>query len=197
MKKQNLIGARFGKWLVISDAPSSKSRHTMWRCRCECGCESFVHSVHLKSGASRGCFNCGVVKHGGSGSPEHESWSSMKLRCLNKNHIAYHRYGGRGIDICDRWNDFAEFLKDMGSRPAGCSLDRIDNNKGYYPDNCKWSSKREQANNTMQNVNVEYKGSKYTISELSDFLGINYRTLYSRLQRGTQLDATVRAKKPL
>lgn len=121
----------------------------------------------------------------------------MKLRCLNKNHIAYHRYGGRGIDICDRWNDFAEFLKDMGSRPAGCSLDRIDNNKGYYPDNCKWSSKREQANNTMQNVNVEYKGSKYTISELSDFLGINYRTLYSRLQRGTQLDAPVRAKKPL
>jgi len=186
------IGDRFGLWTVVDLGPKKKRHHT-YLCKCECGGIRHVYRDHLVYGKSSGCLKCKTVKHGMYGTPEYKSWIAMRHRCSNPNHIAFHRYGGRGISVCSRWDSFENFLADMGKKPIGCSLDRIDNNKGYSPENCRWASHREQSNNTKQNRLVSYGGANYTISQLSEKLGINYNTLYSRIQRGTELDRPAHA----
>ena len=117
--------------------------------------------------------------------PEYNSWRAMRSRCLFKSHEAYDRYGGAGITICDRWkNSFENFKADMGDRPEGTTLNRIDNTKGYFPENCTWSSYEEQANNRKNNVYLELDGEKKTISQWSRELGIPKSTIQNRLLRG-------------
>lgn len=108
----------------------------------------------------------------------------MKQRCYNRAYTQYKDYGMRGIKVCDRWlgpEGFTNFLKDMGARPDGCSLDRIDNNGGYSPENCKWSTRTEQANNTRSNHLLEYNGEKHTISEWSRIKSFPPFLLYNRI----------------
>ena len=130
------------------------------------------------------------VKHGhcpknGKASPEYNSWYSMKARCYNKNHQAYHRYGGAGIEVCPAWrNEFSAFLKDMGPRPAGTTLERIDNSKGYEPGNCHWATDVEQNNNKSTNVKITANGQTMTIAQWARHLGVGVSTLRSRLNRG-------------
>ncbi len=119
----------------------------------------------------------------------------MHARCKNKNHIHYSRYGGKGIKICEEWESFDAFYKDMGDRPPGMTIDRIDGDKGYFKENCRWATSKQQANNTSWNRHVEYKGVKYTVSELSDYLGMNYQTLRSRINNGIDIDAPLRKAK--
>lgn len=90
--------------------------------------------------------------HGCYGTRTYSSWQAMRYRCSNPNNRNYKRYGGRGITVCDRWNDFVNFLADMGERPEGTSIDRINNDKGYYPDNCQWATPKQQANNRRNNI---------------------------------------------
>lgn len=117
--------------------------------------------------------------------PEYNSWRSMRARCLFKSHEAYKNYGGRGIKICDRWvNSFDNFLEDMGPRPEGKTLDRIDVNKGYYKENCKWSNPLEQSNNRRNNVFLDFDGESKTISQWSRDLQIPTSTIINRLSRG-------------
>lgn len=121
--------------------------------------------------------------HGMSKSSAYGSWENMRARCLNPNSPAYQLYGGRGVTICDRWSDFAAFLADMGDRPAGATLDRIDVDGNYEPDNCRWATPRQQALNTRRNVRWTHGGETLTISEWADRLGVNKTTLRMRVSR--------------
>jgi hypothetical protein len=113
----------------------------------------------------------------------------MRLRVLNPNHEAYGRYGGRGVSICARWENFLNFLEDMGPRPEGKTLDRHPDKDGNYePTNCRWATPKEQQNNLSSNRLVEYAGEVFTVSDLARKLGIKYETMYSRLTKGMPLD---------
>jgi len=164
MKFIDLIGKRFGKLTPIKYIGKNKYGKSLLLCKCNCGNEKIIVGSSLKSGHTKSCGclikeNRGVLKHGhakrGKESITHRSWSDMLQRCNNPNYKRYQDYGGRGITVCDRWlpenNGFINFLKDMGERPKGKSLDRIENNKGYYPKNCKWSTPKEQCNNKRNN----------------------------------------------
>jgi hypothetical protein len=110
---------------------------------------------------------------------EYISWVGMRQRCLYHGHIEFHRYGGRGITICEQWrSSFESFFRDMGPRPLGCSLERIDNAGNYEPGNCRWATQSEQMNNTASNILVEYAGQSMTLMQLATQLGIDYHRLY-------------------
>lgn len=124
-----------------------------------------------------------MTTHRMSGSSEYTAWSELKKRCLNKKCKNYSGYGGRGITVCDRWkNSFESFYKDMGPKPSPKhSIDRIDNNKGYFPENCRWATLAEQAKNTRRNIYIFYKNERKTLDEWAKIVGIKCETLRSRL----------------
>lgn len=126
--------------------------------------------------------------------PEYLPWTAMKQRCSNPNYYGFERYGGRGITVCDRWfESFKDFLADMGPRPPGTSLDRIDNNRNYEPGNCRWATPKQQSNNCHNNrPRVEYQGKSYTISELAELSGIRHTTLNERLKNGWLIEKAVK-----
>ena len=116
--------------------------------------------------------------HGGrKRSPTYTSWQTMKDRV--RRDPLY-----KELEVCDRWQTFSNFLEDMGERPEGMTLDRIDNTKGYYKENCRWATQKQQTNNMRTNVVLEYKGEKHTMTEWSELLGLNLRTMYTRHNRG-------------
>jgi hypothetical protein len=112
----------------------------------------------------------------------------MRQRCGNPRHPAWDDYGGRGIKVCDRWDRFENFLADMGERPAGTSLERIDNSRGYEPGNCRWATRTDQNRNTRASHNLTYDGQERSIAEWSEVTGIPYRTIMSRLRYGWSAD---------
>lgn len=123
--------------------------------------------------------------HGMRNTPEYQIWFDMKRRCNDPRIKRYKDYGGRGISVCDSWMTFSNFIKDMGKRPSEKhSLDRIDNNKNYSPDNCRWATTKEQALNSRRNVFLTHNGISLTIYEWAEKLGLKYTTLYSRYKRG-------------
>jgi hypothetical protein len=152
--KIDLTGKVFGRLTVVGDSGKrTNNRQILWECICVCEERTLVCTYNLRSGRVFGC-GCqrNAVRHGharaGEVSKTHHSWTAMKQRCLNSKCPGYADYGGRGITICDRWiESFESFLSDMGEKPEGKSLDRIDNDGNYNPSNCKWSTPVEQASN--------------------------------------------------
>lgn len=150
-----MVSMRFGKWIVVSEAPKQEGRRSkFYLCRCDCGTEKVHRSDTLTRGGSTACKPCGLVKsnnakfkHGMSKSPTYVIWQGMHNRCKNKAHTRYHCYGGRGIKVDKRWDSFQNFLKDMGECPPGLQIDRINNNGNYCPENCHWVTPKENANN--------------------------------------------------
>jgi len=166
-----------------------------WWCQCSCGSEPIeVVGSSLVNGHTKscGCYNRErlVESHTIHGeadkTPEYSAWQRMRNRCLNKKSKRYKDYGERGIKICDRWlESFENFLEDMGRRPTkDHSLDRIDNNSNYGPNNCKWSTRTEQNRNRRNTQRLTYKGETKTIAEWSEEFGIKYDTLHGRIEKG-------------
>ena len=154
----DLTGQRFGR-LTVLDISHRLNRRIIWRCICDCGKETRTATIaDLRSGNTRscGCLSREIssrvnLKHGhtsgGKWSPTFRSWADMRTRCFNPNIKKFKNHGGRGITICDRWDDFQNFLSDMGERPSGLTLDRIDNDGNYEPGNCRWATWSQQNKN--------------------------------------------------
>lgn len=188
---KNLIGQRFGRLVVTAKAGLDKNRYVLWQCQCDCGKEKIARSGHLLRGsiASCGCKRRQVLlesrtTHGKYLTPEYRTWGAMLARCCNKNLKHYQRYGGRGIQVCERWHEFKNFLADMGNRPsAQHSLDRIDSNGNYEPSNCRWATPKEQSRNVHTNRLIEFNGKTQCLSAWAEELGIHYSTLQGRIRR--------------
>ena len=115
---------------------------------------------------------------------EYKTWSTMIQRCTNPKNKKYKDYGGRGIAVCIRWREYDNFIADMGKKPQGNTIERIDNNRNYQLSNCKWATRKEQQNNKRDNRIIEYKGTTKTLSQWGDHLGIKSNTILTRLRRG-------------
>jgi hypothetical protein len=187
----DLTGRKFGDWTIIRLSHFDKFRQARWQCRCVCGAERPVTAATLLRGASTGC-GCSADKrfsertktHGMTDKTEHRIWKMMKSRCSNQNYTDYKNYGGRGITVCDEWNNsFEQFYADMGPRPSmKHTLDRIDNSKGYSPDNCKWSTRSEQNRNHRRNRLLTYGAETMNVIDWARKLGITQQALQFRLK---------------
>lgn len=196
MKFLDLTGKVFSRLTAIRRVENhSGYGQARWLFLCECGRskELFGYSVVHGKVKSCGCLKTETksrLLHGRTGSPEFLSWVSMRQRCKNPRCKAYSDYGGRGIDICREWDVFETFLADMGPRPAGASLDRIDNDKGYSPQNCRWASKSQQINNRRLSILYEYDGVSRPLIEWALLAGVPYKTFWHRYKvgkRGSEL----------
>lgn len=197
MRLSDLTGQRFGRLLVLEQAAALSPGNPRWKCQCDCGNVTYSQGGSLRSGRhlSCGCLQRErATKHGMERSAEYMTWAQMKSRCTNPNHPSFAGYGGRGIKVCPQWLlSFEQFLADMGRRPEGHSLERIDNEKGYAPSNCRWASMKEQNNNRRNNVRLEMDGESRTLTEWADKLGISPITVKSRLKAGWSVtDALLR-----
>jgi hypothetical protein len=186
----NIIGKKFNLLTIICEAPKHPGNsNRRVSALCDCGnAGTFVRSevIHGKT-KSCGCLHAGPVTHGHTKrkkmSPEYYSWASMRSRCTNKNLAAYPQYGGRGIKIAPQWASFECFLSDMGARPEGTSLERINHDGNYEPSNCRWASRTDQSNNRRSNALYEHDGTVRTLAQWAQHSGIAYNTLHARVTR--------------
>lgn len=190
--RKDLTGKIFDRLKVLCFSHKGNHGDFYWTCECECGNEITVRGCTLgKSAKSCGCLRKEVTSkqfktHGLSKSPEYKIWAGMKARCYNPNVRSYSDYGDRGIKVCEHWkNSFENFLKDMGKRPSKShTIERINNDKDYSPENCKWINSSEQATNRRSNIKLTYNDLTLTIAEWSRKLGIKCGTLEYRYHRG-------------
>ena len=183
----DLTGQKFGRLTVITQGGKNQHGKIVWYCMCDCGQSGRVVGQSLRAGKtmSCGCLRAEVTAkasttHGMSGTKALNIWKNMLRRCNDPNNPGYKHYGGRGIRVCKRWQSFSNFYADMGDPPTGLSIDRIDNNKGYSPDNCRWATNKQQTKN--KRTSRSFRG--ISIKEWSETLDVPYTTLIGRLNRG-------------
>lgn len=196
--KDVLPGDRFGMLVALGDSGERLRKRVVYRWACDCGSVFNKIALYIKKSALASC-GCAVIgriaeartKHGASiknkDDPLYKTyvcWMSIRWRCTNKNRRDYASYGGRGIAVCERWSSFDNFLEDMGPRPDGLSIDRIDNEGDYTPQNCRWATGIEQARNKRTNRFVDIDGVRLTVSEWSNLSGVPKDTLRLRLEAG-------------
>jgi hypothetical protein len=182
-------GCIYGSLTVVGYMGMEGRSIARWLCMCACGEESVVNGSNLKSGSTKSCgcqrnkFN--RVTHGLSKTAEYRVWRGMLTRCGNPKDHTYHNYGGRGITVCERWLKFKNFSADMGRRPSkDHSIDRINNNGNYEPENCRWATIAEQRSNQRTNTLLTYQGRTQIMKAWASELGILPSTLRERLVRG-------------
>ena len=178
---------KYGELTVIGLAGFRHVRNDVFLCKCDCGIYTYAQMAQLTRGKKKTCGCHFEQRRNGKGiahTPTYLSWASMKRRCYDKNFKQYKDYGGRGVTVCDRWLESIEnFIEDMGERPEGCTLDRIDTDGNYCKENCKWSTKSEQVRNRRANFNITIDGETKCLEDWCIQYGINRSTVYSRLVR--------------
>lgn len=193
---KDITGNVYGKLTVIEMVGKNKEGRSKWLCKCECGGSGIYYKNNLDSYRTHcGCEanNKPNLKHGMRHHPLYSTWASMIGRCTNKKSQDYPNYGGRGITVCQEWaSDPARFFSDMGERPAGTSLDRIDNEKGYSKDNCRWATNAQQHAN--RRITVKFSDGR-TVDEVAREAGVSDRTLYMRLYRGWTEDEAISGRR--
>lgn len=183
----DLTGKVFGRWTALKWGRKKVGPiwRSFWVCRCACGTIAEVSIGHLRNGASKSC-GCGVfAKHRLCGSPEYIAWRHMRDRCSNPKSQMWRWYGARGIKVCSRWADsFEAFYADVGPRPSSKhSIDRIDNDGNYEPENVKWSIREQQDNNRRDCKYFEFRGERLTIAQWARRTGLAFSTIRARLRR--------------
>lgn len=196
----DMTGARIGFLTVLrreGSALLSKGHEVAaWRCVCDCGREVVVTGVRLRRQSKKACNIDGhryKFQLHDAAKNERQIYYAMLQRCYNHKSLAYKWYGYRGIRVCRRWRaSFNNFLSDMGPRPSkDYSLERIDNDKGYSPENCRWATDKEQARNRRDNVRITFDGETLTISEFAERFGLTSHTVAKRLRRGWSIEAAL------
>lgn len=191
-RRIDLTGQQFGRLTVLHEDGQTTKNEIRWACRCECGGSKTVRAGHLKHGTvtSCGCYRrewavARMTTHGRSQTQAHRAWLNMRDRCLNPRAKSWPDYGGRGITICDRWREsFENFYADMGDPPPGTSIDRIDNERGYEPGNCRWTTMDVQGKNRRRVVRIEFDGRNQTLKEWGTELGLSWVAIRERYRRG-------------
>lgn len=195
-------GTRFGLLVVVGDATRAPSGRRVIPCVCDCGEDKQAAPSDLLAGKiiSCGCAKRASAKEvgvknrrhggvtGGKRSPTYVTWQSMRLRCDNEKTNGYSRYGGRGIRYCEEWKDFARFLQDMGERPKGMTLDRINPDGDYTPENCEWVTPSIQHSNKRTSRHVTHNGKTKTVAEWAREIGVHRNTILRRLNRGVAVE---------
>ena len=186
-KFKDLTNQKFGKLSVIEVKGRDTGGHYLWLCACECGKQVVTSSNSLMSGKTKSC-GCSrgpsIKKHGLTKTRLYHTWSNMKQRCINPKHPAYKNYGGRGITVCEEWlSSFSVFMTwaTANGYSEDLSIDRIDVNGSYCPENCRWITMKEQGFNRRNNHIITYNGKTQTMRQWSDELGIDYEVIAKRL----------------
>jgi hypothetical protein len=187
-------GERFGRLTILGLSPDRAANgKARWHCRCDCGNETTVIGDELRRGRT---ISCGCARHVRLGDanrthgcshriPEYGIWKNMRRRCSKESSHVYAYYGGRGITVCPEWSSFERFYADIGPRPSpDHSLDRIDNDGPYSPENCRWATQAEQSRNTRRTMRLTHDGRTLSLREWSRETGIPYATLHDRIRRG-------------
>lgn len=206
MKAHDLSGQKFNHLTAQHrcEPPkeySKSTRNVWWMCLCDCGNTKPIRAIHLKRDQIK---SCGCLKkrnkpkngiiHGYYASPTYNSWRSMIQRCTNENNIGWKTYGGKGIKVCDRWQGkkgFIHFLEDMGERPENLSLDRIDSDKGYYPENCRWATRRVQTLNTTRTNWITYGEETLCLSDWAKKLNKDRKYISDKLRNGWTMEQII------
>lgn len=191
MPRIEMIGKKFGKLTVAECAGKNNHKSLMWKCVCDCGNERIIDGSGLRAGRNKSCgcssprFTNETGTHGYTGKRIYSIWIGMLNRCSDKSNGKNRKlYFEKGIKVCERWKEFRNFLEDMGEPPEGKSLDRIDGNKGYEPNNCRWADYKTQGNNTSANHILTINRISKTISQWSDETGTKANTIVCRVRRG-------------
>lgn len=191
----DLTGQPFGRLTVISFAGTANNGEATWLCKCSCGNTSTHKSYYLRKGTTKSC-GClrdeSRITHGHTigkrDTATYKTWENMIQRCTNQKHHHWHKYGGAGITVCQEWRDYSTFLADMGNRPNGHTLDRINNNIGYSRSNCRWATPSQQQRNRKTSRMITWNGKTQLMIEWAEELNIPYSTIESRMRAGMPLD---------
>jgi hypothetical protein len=189
---EDLTGRKVNRWTVLKDL-GTEGAYRQLLCKCDCGTIKKIRATSLSANDTKSC-GCWArdrsTTHGKSGTVEHRAWKAIHGRCFNENNKKYPRYGGRGITVCDEWqNSFETFFDDMGLRPGNCSsIERIDNDGDYEPSNCKWANNVEQSNNRSNNRNIMFAGRIQNAKQWASELGVDYPAMLNKLNQGWSIE---------
>lgn len=189
---KDLTGRTFGELNVVCRA-KNVGRHSAWKCKCSCGNVVRISSTHLLSGHTKSCGHL-VVKHRETGTRLYRIWRGIKTRCGLPEDIHYAAYGGRGISVCKEWEQSYESFRKWALANGykdDLSLDRINNDGNYCPENCRWATVKQQSRNRRSNVYYELRGTRLTVPEWSERSGVKAKTIRERLRRGWGLEKAI------
>lgn len=195
---QNLIGKRFGKLLVLERAENNKYNSAQWLCKCDCGKITKTTTCQLTSGKTK---SCGCLKyesrnytHRMTHTRLHNIWAKMRQRCNSPKDNCYYRYGAKGITVCDEWNHSFESFYEWSMKNGysdSLTIDRIDNSKGYYPENCRWVTFADQQRNKSSNIVITYNGETKILAEWCRYFNVNYSMVRERLKRNWTFEKAI------